>query len=106
MSVRITPAEAADRLCMHRDTLLRMVRSKGADAPPAIWTGTRWLFDPAALDAWLAKRSAARVKPKVELAPRKPANKCRTYQPLPTFVPSANGENHGNPHDARDVQPD
>lgn len=87
MSDALTPHEAAEHLGMHRDTLLRKVRTTDADAPPAHWTGTRWRFSRAALDQWLAQRTTSRLGPaKVELPA--PVKRCRrrTYPTLPQVV--------------------
>lgn len=87
MSDALTPHEAAEHLGMHRDTLLRKVRAKDADSPPATWTGTRWRFSRAALNQWLAARTASRLgEVKAELPAPVKCRRRRTYPTLPQIV--------------------
>lgn len=84
MTNPLTPEEAASRLRMHKETLLRKVRTSPDKAPPAIWTGTRWLFPAAGLEAWLAKRAqprAAAQQPKKTGRPRRKAAPVLWMQP-------------------------
>jgi excisionase family DNA binding protein len=49
----LTPAEAAEYLKVHRNTLLRWRQS--GTGPPAIQMGRQWRYRRAALDQWLSE---------------------------------------------------
>jgi excisionase family DNA binding protein len=50
----LTPAQAAEYLKVHRNTLLRW--RKAGTGPPAIQMGRQWRYRRSALDWWLAER--------------------------------------------------
>jgi len=53
----LTPAQAAEYLKVHRNTLLRW--RKAGTGPPAIQMGRQWRYRREALDRWLAEREMA-----------------------------------------------